>query len=73
MEVGVRVECERPKRRTRHHTASAYLTFVALDEEGHKAKLPTLMMATADERRRHAQAVSRRELRLRARVSSAGS
>jgi len=73
MEVGVRVECERPKLRTRHHTSSAYLTFVALDEEGRKAKLPTLALATADERRRHAQAVSRRELRLRARASGTSS
>ncbi|MFQ5654305.1 MAG: acyl-CoA thioesterase, partial [Planctomycetota bacterium] len=36
-------------------TSSAYLTFVALDEEGRPATVPALQPETPDERRREAQ------------------
>ena len=34
MEVGVRIESENPKSGDIHHTSSAYLTFVSLNENG---------------------------------------
>ena len=34
MEVGVRIESENPKTGHIHHTSSAYLTFVSLNEKG---------------------------------------
>ena len=34
MEVGVRIESENPKTGHIHHTSSAYLTFVSLNEDG---------------------------------------
>ena len=37
MEVGVRVEAENPYTRETRHTSTAYLTFVALDDEGKPA------------------------------------
>lgn len=67
-EVGVRVEGEDPLTGERTHTSSAYLTFVALDGAGGKARVPTLLPETDDERRRQAQAEARRAQRLRNRT-----
>ena len=39
MEVGVRIEAENVKTGKRRHTASAYLTFVSLDENGKPQKI----------------------------------
>lgn len=64
MEVGVRVESEDPYTGVRTHTASAYLTFVALDADGHKRKVPPLVPESPDEHRRHADACRRRADRL---------
>jgi acyl-CoA hydrolase len=67
MEVGVRVDAEDPKTGTWHHTSSAYLTFVALDENGQPTPVPPLVPKTAEEKRRFDQAIKRRELRLKRR------
>lgn len=67
MEVGVRVEAEDPDTGERVHTSTAYLTFVALDDQGRKREVPTLRCETADEQRRRADAEVRRERRLLAR------
>ncbi len=67
MEVGVRVEAENLRTRKVRHTASAYLTMVALDENGRPTELPPLIMETPDEIRRNSEAKSRREARLRER------
>jgi len=67
MEVGVRVEREDPYTGARRHTSSAYLTFVALDEQGRKAAVPTLEPQTELERRRFDEACLRRDDRLAAR------
>ena len=64
MEVGVRVETEDLLSGKIRHTASAYLTFVALDESGRPKEVPKLAMASEDEIRRHREARARRELRL---------
>ncbi|MBU1275008.1 MAG: acyl-CoA thioesterase [Proteobacteria bacterium] len=68
MEIGVRVEAENPRQGQTRHVASAYLTFVALDENKRPASVPGLIMETADERRRNAEAMSRRNLRLAEKV-----
>ena len=64
MEVGVRVETENLISGERRHTASAYLTFVALDKEGRPLPLPPLIPQTEEEMRRNREAQARRETRL---------
>jgi acyl-CoA hydrolase len=60
MEVGVKVLSEEPKTGVRLHTCTAYLTFVALDDEGHPAPVPPILPETDDHRRRAKQATERR-------------
>ena len=43
MEVGVRVEAEQPREGTVRHTNTAYLTMVALDDDGRPAEVPPLV------------------------------
>jgi acyl-CoA hydrolase len=64
MEVGVRVETEDLKTGEVRHTASAYLTFVALDDKFHPRPVPPLLLETDDDRRRNRQAQDRRQVRL---------
>ncbi len=73
MEVGVRVEAEDLLTGEIRHTGSAYLTFVALDENGRPKEVPSLKLETDTERRRHRQALDRREVRLQERVRERGS
>jgi acyl-CoA hydrolase len=65
MEVGVRVESENPVTGETHHTATAYTTFVALDDHGQPTQVPSLAPETPDEKRRQHQAQKRRESRIR--------
>jgi acyl-CoA hydrolase len=67
MEVGVRVEAEDMRTGIVRHTASAYLTFVGLDEQGKPKSVPPLILETDDHRRRQAAAACRREERTRSR------
>lgn len=67
MEVGVRVEREDPLTGQRVHTASAYLTFVALDAAGKPRPVPGVVPETDEERRRCENARIRRAQRLRKR------
>jgi len=64
MEVGVRVESENLITGKKCHTASAYLTYVAMDKSGRPMVLPPLILETDNERRRNAEARARRENRL---------
>lgn len=64
MEVGVRVEAENLITGEKRHTASAYLTYVALDGNGRPMPLPPLILETDGERRRNMEAKARRETRL---------
>lgn len=64
MEVGVRVEAENIITGVVRHTASAYLTFVALDEKGRPREVPPLLIETEEESRRNREAKVRREARL---------
>lgn len=63
MEVGVRVEAENVRTGEVRHTSSAYLVFVALDDEGNPTQVPALIVETEDEKRRQAHARIRRETR----------
>jgi acyl-CoA hydrolase len=65
MEVGVRVEAESPLTGERRHTNSAYITLVAVDEDGHPAAaVPPLRCARPEESRREREAQVRRANRL---------
>lgn len=64
MEVGVKVEAENPTTSELFHTASAYMTFVALDGNGKPTTVPELELVTDEEKRRYAAAKKRREHRL---------
>jgi acyl-CoA hydrolase len=64
IEVGVRVEAENFLTGRVRHTASAYLTFVALNQEGRPIGVPPLILESEEEMRRNREAISRRELRL---------
>jgi uncharacterized protein (TIGR00369 family) len=67
MEVGVRVEAENLRTGEIRRTASAYLTYVALDENGHPLEIPPLILETEDEKRRNCEAKARRDMRIRER------
>jgi acyl-CoA hydrolase len=64
MEVGVQVHTENLLTGERLHTCSAYLTFVALDENGKSTPIPPVIPETEEEQRRYRQAGERREYRL---------
>lgn len=64
MEVGVRVESENTITGEVRHTSSAYLTFVALDENGKPKEVPPLLLETEEDKRRNLEAQERRKMRL---------
>ena len=64
MECGVRVEAEDPITGTRVHAASAYLVYVAIDEDGHPRAVPPLVAESDDELRRQREAKLRRQTRM---------
>jgi acyl-CoA hydrolase len=67
MEIGVRVFAENQATGARRQTTRAYLTFVAVDEDGRPRVVPPLHPETAVDRRRFADARRRRAVRLRER------
>ncbi|MCP5110072.1 MAG: acyl-CoA thioesterase [bacterium] len=64
MEVGVKVMVEDLATGEVRHTSSAYLTFVALDNEGRPTPVPPVIPETPDEQRRFDHAGERRQYRL---------
>ncbi len=64
MEIGVRVEAENLVTGELRHTSSAYLTFVALDEDGRPRAVPPLVFENDVERRRNQEAQMRKKMRL---------
>ena len=64
MEVGVRVTAEQPRDGTIRHTNTAYLTMVALDEDGRPSEVPPLLAQSDEEQRREREAQTRRRNRL---------
>lgn len=63
MEVGVQVIVENFLLEECKHVSSAYLTFVAVDKEGHHVKVPPVIPETDDQKRRFEDAGRRREIR----------
>ena len=68
MEVGVHVETENLTTGQKLHTCTAYLTFVALDENGKATLIPPLIPETVEENRRYQEAGERRAHRLETRL-----
>jgi acyl-CoA hydrolase len=72
MEIGVRVEAERPSTGSVRHTNSAYLTMVAVDDEGRPRPVPPLLVETDEQDRRERAAQTRRRNRLAERQEIVG-
>jgi acyl-CoA hydrolase len=64
VEVGVRVETENVRTGEKRHTNTAYLTMVAIDDEGRPTPVPALTCESDEERRREHEAQRRRANRL---------
>lgn len=67
MEIGVYVAAEDSSTGESRHVVSAYLTFVALDDDGRTTAVPRVRPETPDEQRRFDKSEARREARLRRR------
>jgi acyl-CoA hydrolase len=64
MEVEVLVEAEDPLTGDKTHTNTAYVVYVALDENGRPTPVPPLIPETDQERERLARGQKRQEARL---------
>jgi acyl-CoA hydrolase len=64
LEVGVSVTTENTLTGDRTHTNTAYLTFVAIDEDGKPVVAAPVKPVTTVEKRRFRDAARRREIRL---------
>ncbi|MES1260377.1 MAG: acyl-CoA thioesterase [Acidobacteriota bacterium] len=69
MEVGVKVWMEDLLTGREQHVSSAFLTFVAIDAEGKRGEIPSVIPETVDELRRYDEAGKRREYRLARRAA----
>ena len=65
MEIGVRIDAENVKTGQRKHTASAYLTFVSLDEDGKPQKISDIIPESKDEKRRYQEGKERHAQRIK--------
>jgi acyl-CoA hydrolase len=63
MEIGVRVTTQDLVQQVVRHTNSCYFTMVAVGPDGRPVEVPAWEPRTAEDRRRHAAAGRRRELR----------
>jgi acyl-CoA hydrolase len=63
LETGVKCWVENYISGTIRHVASAYLTFVAVDAQGHRKAVPPVIPETEEEQRRYEDAGRRRDLR----------
>ena len=64
MEVTVEVVAENPITGESTHTNTAYLVYVALDDEGRPTPVPAVKAETEEDRRKLEQALQRQERRL---------
>jgi acyl-CoA hydrolase len=64
MEVGVNVYLEDYISGEQHQTSSAFVTYVAVSEDGKPTPVPPLVPRTAEEKRRYREALERRRHRL---------
>tara|TARA_B100000614_G_C14545811_1_gene492041 strand:- start:1181 stop:1657 length:477 start_codon:yes stop_codon:yes gene_type:complete len=65
MEVGVRIDAENAKTGEIRHTASAYLTFVALTDNGKPCKISNIIPENDDEKRRYEDGKVRHKQRMK--------
>jgi uncharacterized protein (TIGR00369 family) len=65
MEAEVHVIAENPVTGKRTHTNTAYLVYVALDDEGKPSPVPPLLAETEEEKRKMTDALERQERRLK--------
>lgn len=65
MEIGVKVWSENPLTGEKTHTSTAYLTFVAVDATGKPKRVPPLLLASDEDKRRWNEASERRSRRLK--------
>jgi acyl-CoA hydrolase len=72
MEVGVEVLSENPRTGDRKTCCHAFLTFVAIDDDGRPTRVPLLRPESPEERRREAEARARRDARLASRGHTGG-
>jgi len=70
-EVGVRVSAENPRSGEHFHTASAYVTMVALDGNGRPTRMPAIIPENDEQRRRYEEAKARRAARLELKKANA--
>ena len=63
-EVGVKVVAENSRTGESFHTASAYVTMVALDSNGRPTAIPPIVPETEQQKRRYVEAKARRVSRL---------
>ena len=64
MEIGVKVISEDIRSQRTRHVNSCYFTMVAVDDDGKPVPVPPLRPFTPDERRRHAGAIVRKDMRI---------
>jgi acyl-CoA hydrolase len=72
MDVGVRVEAENLITGEVRHTASAYLTYVALDADLKPKAVASLIFETEEQERRSRRALARRKIRRQEREGTLG-
>jgi len=65
MEVEVQVQAENPITGERTHTNTAYLVYVALDDDGNPVPVPPLKAETEEEKQKMEQANERQQRRLK--------
>jgi acyl-CoA hydrolase len=65
MEVTVEVHAENPVTGEQTHTNTAYLVYVALDDDGRPTSVPSLQAETEEDKQKMAQAQERQQRRLK--------
>jgi len=63
MEIEVRVTAEDPQTGDQFLTTEAFLTFVAIDQNGKPVEVPPLLLETEDEKKRFEEGKQRKHLR----------
>lgn len=63
MEVGIKVIAEDIRSKVVRHVNSCFFTMIAVDDDGRPTAVPPLVPQTEDQKRRHAAAIARREMR----------
>ena len=72
MEIEVKVEAEDLIKGTRTLTGTAFVTSVALDEDGGPTQVPKLVLKTKDEKARFAQGIKRMNQRIKEKKRNKG-